>query len=220
MKKLYISVAVAFLSGVLAGAAGTWLYANKKAQEDFDAKLDSVKKQYKRHYIYKESDSSEEPKVEEQTEQEKVQEVESYTTIASNYSDPIDYTSYTQVDEPVMEGAAPEEEVPDILNDDPTKPRVISEDDYYYEEEMTKLEICLFETEDGDPVLTDEIFDPLDEPYKVITKEDLVGFIAQDETDEIFTVCDSRQCMYSISKQGVSWEDFLRTHPVILDTRY
>ena len=220
MKKLYISVAVAFLSGVLAGAAGTWVYANKKAQEDFDSKLDSVKKQYKRHYIYKESYSPKETTVEEQAEQEKVQEVESYTTIASNYSDPIDYTSYTQVDEPVMEGAAPEEEVPDILSDDPTKPRVISEDDYYYEEEMTKLEICLFETEDGDPVLTDEIFDPLDEPYKVITKEDLVGFITQDETDEIFTVCDSRQCMYSISKQGVSWEDFLRTHPVILDTRY
>ena len=220
MKKLYISVAVAFLSGLVAGAAGTWLYANKKAQEDFDAKLDSVKKQYKRHYIYKESDSSEPKKDDEQAEQEKVQETESYATIASNYSTPIDYTSYAQVDEPVTEGSAPEEEVPDILNDDPTKPRVISEDDYYYEEEMTKLEICLFETEDGDPVLTDEIFDPLDEPYKVITKEDLAGFIAQDETDEIFTVCDSRQCMYSISKQGVSWEDFLRTHPVILDTRY
>lgn len=220
MKKLYISVAIAFLSGVIAGAAGTWVYANKKAQDDFDSKLDSVRKQYKRHYIYKENDSSEPEKDDEQAKQEKIQEVESYTTIASNYSTPIDYTSYTQADEPVTEEDAPEEEVPDILNDDPTKPRVISEDDYYYEEEMTKLEICLFETEDGDPVLTDEIFDPLDEPYKVITKEDLAGFIAQDETDEIFTVCDSRQCMYSISKQGVSWEDFLRTHPVILDTRY
>lgn len=217
MRKLYISVALAFVVGVAAGAAGTWTFANKKAREDFDAKLDSVRKKYKERCNATETV----PDISEETPDENVDSEESYVEIAKSYSDPVDYTSYTQADS--EEIALTEEdttkEESDILHNDPTRPRVISEDDYYYEEEMTKLEICLFETE-GDPILTDDAWDPLDEPYKVITKEDLDSFVNQDEEDEIYTLCEARNCMYSISKQGLTWEEFLKANPIIIETRY
>lgn len=217
MRKLYISVALAFVAGLAAGAAGTWTFANKKAREDFDAKLDSVRKKYKELGSVTENVSD----ISEETPDEKADSEETYVEIAKNYSDPVDYTSYTQVESeemvPTEEDTTKEES--DILHNDPTRPRVISEDDYYYEEEMTKLEICLFET-DGDPILTDDAWDPLDEPYKVITKEDLDAFVKQDEEDEIYTLCEARNCMYSISKQGLTWEEFLKANPIIIETRY
>lgn len=217
MRKLYISVALAFVAGLAAGAAGTWTFANKKAREDFDAKLDSVRKKYKELGSVTENVLD----ISEETPDEKADSEESYVEIAKNYSDPVDYTSYTQVESeemvPTEEDTTKEES--DILHNDPTRPRVISEDDYYYEEEMTKLEICLFET-DGDPILTDDAWDPLDEPYKVITKEDLDAFVKQDEEDEIYTLCEARNCMYSISKQGLTWEEFLKANPIIIETRY
>lgn len=217
MRKLYISVALAFVAGLAAGAAGTWTFANKKAREDFDAKLDSVRKKYKELGNATENVLD----ISEETPDEKDNSEESYVEIAKNYSDPVDYTSYTQVESeemvPTEEDTTKEES--DILHNDPTRPRVISEDDYYYEEEMTKLEICLFET-DGDPILTDDAWDPLDEPYKVITKEDLDAFVKQDEEDEIYTLCEARNCMYSISKQGLTWEEFLKANPIIIETRY
>lgn len=217
MRKLYISVALAFVAGLAAGAAGTWTFANKKAREDFDAKLDSVRKKYKELGSVTENVLD----ISEETPDEKANSEETYVEIAKNYSDPVDYTSYTQVESEEM--ALTEEdttkEESDILHNDPTRPRVISEDDYYYEEEMTKLEICLFET-DGDPILTDDAWDPLDEPYKVITKEDLDAFVEQDEEDEIYTLCEARNCMYSISKQGLTWEEFLKANPIIIETRY
>lgn len=217
MRKLYISVALAFVAGLAAGAAGTWTFANKKAREDFDAKLDSVRKKYKELGSVTENVLD----ISEETPDEKDDSEESYVEIAKNYSDPVDYTSYTQVESeemvPTEEDTTKEES--DILHNDPTRPRVISEDDYYYEEEMTKLEICLFET-DGDPILTDDAWDPLDEPYKVITKEDLDAFVKQDEEDEIYTLCEARNCMYSISKQGLTWEEFLKANPIIIETRY
>ena len=217
MRKLYISVALAFVAGVAAGAAGTWTFANKKAREDFDAKLDSVRKKYKERC----NSTENVPDISEETSDENVDSEETYVEIAKSYSDPVDYTSYTQADS--EEVALTEEdttkEESDILHNDPTRPRVISEDDYYYEEEMTKLEICLFETE-GDPILTDDAWDPLDEPYKVITKEDLDSFVKQDEEDEIYTLCEARNCMYSISKQGLTWEEFLKANPIIIETRY
>lgn len=217
MRKLYISVALAFMAGLAAGAAGTWTFANKKAREDFDAKLDSVRKKYKELGSVTENVLD----ISEETPDEKADSEESYVEIAKNYSDPVDYTSYTQVESeemvPTEEDTTKEES--DILHNDPTRPRVISEDDYYYEEEMTKLEICLFET-DGDPILTDDAWDPLDEPYKVITKEDLDAFVKQDEEDEIYTLCEARNCMYSISKQGLTWEEFLKANPIIIETRY
>lgn len=217
MRKLYISVALAFVAGLAAGAAGTWTFANKKAREDFDAKLDSVRKKYKELGSATENVSD----ISEETPDEKADSEESYVEIAKNYSDPVDYTSYTQVESEEMVPAEEDttKEESDILHNDPTRPRVISEDDYYYEEEMTKLEICLFET-DGDPILTDDAWDPLDEPYKVITKEDLDAFVKQDEEDEIYTLCEARNCMYSISKQGLTWEEFLRANPIIIETRY
>lgn len=226
MNKLYISVAVAFISGIAAGAAGAWAYAHKKAQEDFDAKLDSVRKEYKRYYIEKSEEpenSKEDDSVNAPAETEEV--VENYVSIASTYSNPIDYTSYTPVaSTPPKSDSDAEKEMADILKeDDPTRPRIIPEDEYYYyseDETTTKLDIWLFKSEDGDLVLTDETFDPLDEPYKVITKEDLEEFSSQEEMDETYTVCESRDCVYSICKQQMSWEEFLRTHPVILDTRY
>ena len=229
MKKLYICAAIAFVSGVAAGVTGAWAYVNKKAQEDFDAKLDSVRKEYKRYYTEK-TDAPDESIPEETSDQtqevvEKTEDVNSYQDIASSYSNPIDYTSYTPS---VVESSAdPEEEAKeasDILPkpNDPTRPSVITEDDYFYysEGEMTQLDIWFFKTEDGDVVLTDDTFDPLDEPYKVITKEDLDAFASQEDTDEIYTICTSRDCVYSICKQAMSWEEFLSTHPVILDTRY
>lgn len=217
MRKLYISVALAFIAGVAAGAAGTWTFANKKAREDFDVKLESVRKKYKERCNATEDAVD----ISEEIPDENDNSEETYVEIAKNYSDPVDYTSYTQVES--EEIALPEDnaakEESDILHNDPTRPRVISEDDYYYEEEMTKLEICLFET-DGDPILTDDAWDPLDEPYKVITKEDLDAFVKQDDEDEIYTLCEARNCMYSISKQGLTWEEFLRANPIIIETRY
>ena len=51
MKKLYISIAVAFIAGIASGAAVTWNVARKKAEEDFNNRLESVKAKYRDAFI-------------------------------------------------------------------------------------------------------------------------------------------------------------------------
>lgn len=222
MKKLYISIAVAFIAGVASGAAATWNYARKKAEADFNNRLESVKAKYRDAFIEKVTGKvvEEVTKVEEKNDEEvKNQERTIYDSIADNYSGSIDYTAYSSATDSIDEFPEEDEEEIDIPKNDPSRPRVISDEEYYDEPDMTKLEICLFENGDNS-VLTDDQYDPLEEPYKVITKDDLNAFLAQDDVDEIFTVCDARNCMYAIEKQGQSWDEFLKHNPVILDTRY
>ena len=217
MKKLYISIAVAFIAGIASGAAVTWNVARKKAEEDFNNRLESVKAKYRDAFIEKVVGEHEEAKKDD--ENDKNQERAIYDSIADNYSGSIDYTAYSSATDSIDEFPEEDEEEIDIPKNDPSRPRVISDEEYYDEPDMTKLEICLFENGDNS-VLTDDQYDPLEEPYKVITKDDLNAFLAQDDVDEIFTVCDARNCMYAIEKQGQSSDECLRHNPVILDTRY
>lgn len=225
MSKVYIYAAGAFVAGLAAGALATWKFANEKAKADFDEKLESVRNDYKDLYsriMVSEDKPSDEPK--DANDEKKVEitqkDVNTYELYAGTYDKNVDYTSYSK-DNAVEESSSEEDEddSPDIYRNDPSRPRVISDEEYYDEPDMNKLSICLFE-DDENPVLTDDAWDPLEEPYKVITKEDLEMFLAQDDVDEIFTVCEARNCMYSIEKQGQNWDTFLKHNPIIIETGY
>ena len=42
-------------------------------------------------------------------------------------------------------------------------------------------------------------------------------FINNKDQDEIFTKSDARDCLYSICKQGETWEEFVQNHPIIIE---
>lgn len=223
MSKVYIYAAGAFLAGLATGAIAAWKFANEKAQRDLEEKLKSVKDDYKELYsrIMISENEPEKDLKDESDSGFNQQDVNTYELYAGSYDKNIDYTSYSA--ENASEEKSPEKEDeddgPDIYRNDPSRPRVITDEEYYDEPDMNKLSICLFEDEEN-PVLTDDAWDPLEEPYKVITKEDLDSFLAQDDVDEIFTVCEARNCMYSIEKQGQNWDTFLKHNPIIIETGY
>lgn len=225
MSKVYIYAAGAFLAGLATGALTAWKFANEKAQRDLEEKLKSVKDDYKELYsrIMITDESPEKDNPEDTSENFTEKDRTEYESFAGNYnpnSKKVDYTSYSSSDKTPEEPAdEKDEDDPDIYRNDPSRPRVITAEEYYDEPDMNKISICLFE-DDENPVLTDDVWDPLEEPYKVITKEDLEEFLAQDDDDEIFTVCEARNCMYSIEKQGQNWGTFLKHNPIIIETGY
>lgn len=212
MGKGYFTLLVSFALGAASGSAIAWIISNEKAQRDFEQKLNSVREEYKKYYSNQTVEEHNEDYHDSDFIEDQVSggdfnsyvssdgDFNSYVSLAKTYDEPIDYTAFSQA------------------NDD-QGPVVITSEEYSEEEEYTKLEINFFE--DGESyILTDETYDPIDDISKIVSKRDLEEFISQSDEDELFTKCESKKCMYSIMKNGITWEEFLRGHPIILDTRY
>lgn len=229
MDTRYIIALAGFVVGAASGVAGTYLYFKKQHEEKLAEEVASLKEAYGR------SDSSKktiDDIVDERTKRELQDEaIKQVKKLADNLgysgddiSSPVipnnDYTGYFEGKDSIDEFPEDDpDEYVDLPKTDPSRPRVITDEEYYDEADMEKIEINLFEN-GSDYVITDSSWEPLEEPFKVITKADLEVFIEQHDEDEIYTVCDARHCMYSIMKQGQSWDEFLKNNPVIIETRY
>lgn len=229
MSKTYIYAAISFAVGAIAGSAAGWFVSKKRYEAMLKDQVDSVKDTYARAFLNIDEDDSNdisEPDPKEEFEQRRRDE---YVEIASNYDSEIkkasesqnfDYTkSYISKDslddfpEASQDDYIPEKNSPDY-------PRVIDDEEYYdiidNDESWSRLEINVFD----DGVITDETYDPLEEPYKVIPKDVFEKFMADENESEIFTVSDSRHCLYSVMKAGQTWDEYLKAHPIILETNY
>lgn len=223
MNKTYIFAAVGALIGAATGAGVGYAIAKKNYEHRLAVEVDSVRASYARYIRERKTP----PDFKENyVEPEKVgEEVDDYIAIAGNYDTVIgkatesqntDYTTYANPDKV---------ETPDISRDDSSisesysvdqgdRPYVIPDDEYYDDDECTRIEIYYFD----DGFMTDEDYDPIEEPDKIISPEALRAFSRNDHQDEIFTRVDSRHCMYCIEKQGETWEETLKRHPIILET--
>ena len=217
MNKTYIYAAIALAVGA-AGGAATGIYISKKRYEARLAEeVESVKASYTRYIRECREKSSENTSAHEDVENDDdLQEYTTYTAIAGNYAlslekgaaeQTVDYTSYTDESESSRN--------PDIP---PSPTPVVVSEDYYYENEddYTKIEIYLFD----DGFMSDEDYEPIEDPNKIVQKADISKFLADDENDELFTKVDAKKCLYCISKQGETWDEVLRRHPFILETNY
>lgn len=217
MNKTYIYAAIALVVGA-AGGAATGVYISKKRYEARLAEeVESVKASYTRYIRECREKSSENTSAHEDVENDDdLQEYTTYTAIAGNYAlsiekgaaeQTVDYTSYTDESDSSRN--------PDIP---PSSTPVVVSEDYYYENEddYTKIEIYLFD----DGFMSDEDYEPIEDPNKIVQKADISKFLADDENDELFTKVDAKKCLYCISKQGESWDEVLRRHPFILETNY
>ena len=214
MNKTYIYAAIALVVGA-AGGAATGVYISKKRYEARLAEeVESVKVSYTRYIRENREKSSDDTPIREYVADP--QEYTTYTAIAGNYAltlekgaaeQTVDYTSYA--DETDSSGN------PDIP---PSSTPVVVPEDYYYENEddYTKIEIYLFD----DGFMSDEDYEPIEDPNKIVQKADISKFLADDENDELFTKVDAKKCLYCISKQGETWDEVLRRHPFILETNY
>lgn len=234
MNKNYIFGIIGMAVGAVIGSVVTNQVLKKQYEQRLAAEIDSIHETYKNYYDThptKPTDISEiDAELEKKQNSKPSDHNDSdgdYTSLVDHYTgenDAVDYTSNFDLDkdqERIDTFPEYKEEYIDLPEGDPSRPRVITDEEYYDDEDMTKVEINVFEnTETGDYVITDDGWDFLEEPYKVITKSDLEAFLAQHEEDEIFTVCEARHCMYSIMKQGQSWDEFLSHHPVIIERGY
>lgn len=214
MNKTYIYAAIALVVGA-AGGAATGIYISKKRYEARLAEeVESVKASYTRYIRECREKSSDKTPVHEHVADP--QEYTTYTAIAGNYAlslekgaaeQTVDYTSYTDESDSSRN--------PDIP---PSSTPVVVSEDYYYENEddYTKIEIYLFD----DGFMSDEDYEPIEDPNKIVQKSDISKFLADDENDELFTKVDAKKCLYCISKQGETWDEVLRRHPFILETNY
>lgn len=215
MNKTYIYAAIALLVGA-AGGAATGVYISKKRYEARLAEeVDSVRASYTR-YIRETREREWAEKNPDPVENDiSSDEYTTYTAIAGNYAltidkgakeQNVDYTTYS--DDSSDEG-------PDIP---PSSTPVVVSEDYYYEndDDYTKIEIYLFD----DGFMSDEDYEPIEDPNKIVQKADISKFLADDENDEMFTKVDAKKCLYCISKQGETWDEVLRRHPFILETNY
>lgn len=229
MNKATVSAVISFVLGIGMGAAGSYVYLKKQHEERLAREVESLKEAYGRKQSpTKNIDDILDDRTQRELQDEAVKQVKDLvnrlgyddTDISAPVTMNNDYTRYFDGKDSIDE--FPEDDSDDYIDlpkNDPSRPRVITDEEYYDEPDMEKIEINLFEN-GADYVLTDTSWEPLEEPYKVITKTDLEAFMKQHDEDEIYTVCDARHCMYSITKQGQSWDEFLKNNPVIVETRY
>lgn len=214
MNKTYIYAAVSFLVGAASGGALAWYFSGRKYRDKLEYESESMKKLYSEHYSSKKNKASS-TDISDKVKNESVENAETNTVTSSeNY---VDYQTCFNND--ISDDFPEYSSDDDVPLKDPYRPQVISDEEFYDEQDMTKLEINVFQNGD-DYVITDDGWDPLDEPFKVIAKDDLNAFLSRDDVDEIYTVCEARNCMYSIMKQGQTWEEFLKNNPIIIETRY
>ena len=210
---------VAMIFGAVIGGGLAYVYATQEYEKRMRKELDSYKRAL-------DALDMQETTVEDEPENDISEETPHgtvYEEMAHNYDreiaiaaedQPIDYTEFAVKQSRDYIRNAINDPVEDSENDhDPEKPYVISDEEFYDDEDYTKIELFLFD----DYLLTDEFWDPLEEPKKVIPMKDLKKFVEDDEEDEIFTRSDSRRCIYTITKQDETWDEFVKRHPVILE---
>ena len=229
MTKANVSAIVSFVLGIAIGVSGSYIYLKKRHEKQLAREVESLKEVYGRKKSSTASiDDILDDRTQRELQDEAVKQVKDLVNRLgydnSDISAPVttnnDYTSYFDGKDSIDEFPEDDtDEYIDLPKNNPSRPRVITDEEYYDEPDMEKIEINLFEN-GVDYVLTDTSWEPLEEPYKVITKADLEAFVEQHDEDEIYTVCDARHCMYSIMKQGQSWDEFLKNNPVIVETRY
>ena len=218
MKKAAIA-AIAMIFGAVIGGGLAYVYATQEYEKRMRKELDSYKRAL-------DALDMQEATVEDEPENDISEETPHgtvYEEMAHNYDreiaiaaedQPIDYTEFAVKQSRDYIRNAINDPVEDSENDhDPEKPYVISDEEFYNDEDSTKIELFLFD----DYLLTDEFWDPLEEPKKVIPMKDLKKFVEDDEEDEIFTRSDSRRCIYTITKQDETWDEFVKRHPIILE---
>lgn len=208
------------LVGAAAGGVVSWFVANKYYEERMARETRSYKKAID---TFRASDDEDD-----QTDIFEEDTKEVYQQIASNYDaeidsvnkdQPTDYTAYSGTNAVaesrnyIRNAISLPVDNPFVDEDDPERPYVIPDEDYYEDESTTKIELFLFD----DLLLTDECWDPVEEPEKVIPMEALRAFVNNEDQDEIFTRSDYRDCLYSITKQGETWEEFVQNHPIIVE---
>lgn len=210
---------VAMIFGAVIGGGLAYVYATQEYEKRMRKELDSYKRAL-------DALDTQEATVEDEPENDISEETPHgtvYEEMAHNYDreiaiaaedQPIDYTEFAVKQSRDYIRNAINDPVEDSENDhDPEKPYVISDEEFYNDEDSTKIELFLFD----DYLLTDEFWDPLEEPEKVIPMADLKKFVEDNEEDEIFTRSDSRHCIYTIAKQDETWDEFVKRHPIILE---
>lgn len=210
---------VAMIFGAVIGGGLAYVYATQEYEKRMRKELDSYKRAL-------DALDMQEATVEDEPENDISEETPHgtvYEEMAHNYDreiaiaaedQPIDYTEFAVKQSMDYIRNAINDPVEDSENDhDPEKPYVISDEEFYNDEDSTKIELFLFD----DYLLTDEFWDPLEEPEKVIPMADLKKFVEDNEEDEIFTRSDSRHCIYTITKQDETWDEFVKRHPIILE---
>lgn len=211
--------AIAMIFGAVIGSGLAYVYATQEYEKRMRKELDSYKRAL-------DALDMQEATVEDEPENDISEETPHgtvYEEMAHNYDreiaiaaedQPIDYTEFAVKQSRDYIRNAINDPVEDSENDhDPEKPYVISDEEFYNDEDSTKIELFLFD----DYLLTDEFWDPLEEPEKVIPMADLKKFVEDNEEDEIFTRSDSRHCIYTITKQDETWDEFVKRHPIILE---
>ena len=227
MKKAAIA-AIAMIFGAVIGGGAAYAYATYEYEKRMVKELDSYKRALDALDMTDEKDESDDTvehdaKTDISEEPTVKKDPNDYEEIIQNYDreiaiavedQPVDYTEYAIKQSKDYIKHAIADPIEDSENDhDPAKPYVITDEEYYDDDEYTKIELFLFD----DYLLTDELWDPLEEPEKVVPMADLKKFIENEDEDELFTKSDSRHCLYSICKQDETWDDFVRRHPIILE---
>lgn len=227
MKKAAIA-AIAMIFGAVIGGGAAYAYATYEYEKRMVKELDSYKRALDALDMTDEKDESDdtvEPDAKTDISEEPPvkKDPNDYEEIIQNYDreiaiavedQPVDYTEYAIKQSKDYIKHAIADPIEDSENDhDPAKPYVITDEEYYDDDEYTKIELFLFD----DYLLTDEFWDPLEEPEKVVPMADLKKFIEDKDEDELFTRSDSRRCLYNICKQDETWDDFVRRHPIILE---
>lgn len=223
MKKIYIFSLISAVVGAAAGAGICWSIAKKKYDHKLAVEIDSVRASYARYIRERKTPPDYTQHCQEMIDEIKEDAVEPETDSIENMNDVsyVDYTRYYSSENSDTPQISREDETIEVSseNDSGNRPYVISEEDYYDyidNEDVTPIEIYLFD----DGFLTDEDYEPIEDPNKIITQEALRVFLASEEQDEMFTRVDSRNCIYCIEKQGLTWEETLKRHPIILETDY
>lgn len=227
MKKAAIA-AIAMIFGAVIGGGAAYAYATYEYEKRMVKELDSYKRALDALDMPDEKDESDDTvapdaKTDISEDVPVKSEEHVYENLAGNYDreiamamedQPVDYTEYAIKQSKDYIKHAIADPIEDSENDhDPAKPYVITDEEYYDDDEYTKIELFLFD----DYLLTDEFWDPLEEPEKIVPMADLKKFIEDKDEDELFTKSDSRRCLYNICKQDETWDDFVRRHPIILE---
>lgn len=219
MNKMVYALA-GMIFGAAAGGVISWFVANKMYEERMAKELDSYKKALEA--LHSSDDDEDEADISDEEVQEIYEEVAKHYDAeieTANSNQPVDYTSYSGTNAVaesrnyIRNAISTPVDDPNIDKDDPERPYVIPEEEYYDDEDTTKIELFLFD----DLLLTDECWDPVEEPEKVIPMEAMRAFVNNKDQDEIFTRSDARDCLYSICKQGETWDEFLKNHPIIIE---
>lgn len=233
MNKTYIYAAISFVTGIAAGSVAGWFVSKKRYETMLEEQVESVKDIYARAFLnIDDEDNAHNSDILKNVAKEAFEQKrnhDEYIEIAGNYDSEIkkasnnqavDYTkAYSDKDSIDDFPEATEDDcIPEINS--PDYPRVLDDEEYYEiidnDESWSKLEINLFD----DGMITDEMYDPIEEPYKVIPKNALEAFMKNDKEYEIFTISESRHCVYSIMKAGQTWTEYLKAHPIVMETNY